>query len=95
MADQIFMFMTTAGTMAALAALLFVSEGLRARSSGVTPPSSISSASSDNDKKDTMRQVERLKNIALMENQSMRTKDISLCKYKVEALGTITSTRIL
>lgn len=87
MADQIFMFMITAGTMAAFAALLFVSKGLRARSSGVT---------SDNDKKkDTMRQVERLKNIALMENQSMRTKDISLCKYKIEALGTITSTRIL
>lgn len=42
MADQIFMFMITAGTMAAFAALLFVSKGLRARSSGVT---------SDNDKK--------------------------------------------
>jgi hypothetical protein len=62
MADQIFMFMTTAGTMAALAALLFVSKGLRARSSGVTPPSSISSASSDNDKKrydETGRKVKK------------------------------------
>ena len=62
MADQIFMFMTTAGTMAALAALLFVSKGLRARSSGVTPPSSISSASSDNDKKrydETRRKVKK------------------------------------
>jgi hypothetical protein len=62
MADQIFMFITTAGTMAALAALLFVSKRLRASSSGVTPPSSISSASSDNDKKrydETGRKVKK------------------------------------
>jgi hypothetical protein len=45
MADQIFMFMTTAGTMAALAALLFVSKGMRMRSGGLTATSSSSSAS--------------------------------------------------
>jgi hypothetical protein len=42
MADQIFMFMTTAGTMAAFAALLFVSRGIRARSPGIATTSSSS-----------------------------------------------------
>ena len=46
MADQIFMFMTTAGTMAAFAALLFVSRGIRARSSGITSSSSSTGPSS-------------------------------------------------
>jgi len=42
MADQIFMFLTTAGTMIGLAVLLFVSKGLRIRSIGriTTSPSS-------------------------------------------------------
>jgi hypothetical protein len=46
MADQLFMFMTTAGTMIALAVLLFVSKGLRMRSAGLTATSSSSSAAS-------------------------------------------------
>ncbi len=36
MADQLFMFITTGGTMVALAVLLFVSKGLRMRSGGLT-----------------------------------------------------------
>jgi hypothetical protein len=54
MADQLFMFITTGGTMIALAVLLFVSKGLRMRSGGlaVTASSSLSSntapSSSDN-----------------------------------------------
>src|ERR687885_1743248 len=44
MADQLFMFMTTAGTMAAFAALLFVSRGIRMRVGGLTTTSSSSSA---------------------------------------------------
>ena len=36
MADQLFMFITTGGTMIALAVLLFVSKGLRMRSGGLT-----------------------------------------------------------
>ena len=42
MADQIFMFLTTAGTMIGLTVLLFVSKGLRIRSIGriATSPSS-------------------------------------------------------
>ena len=53
MADQIFMFMTTAGTMAAFAALLFVSRGIRARSPAIatTPSSSSGPPSSSFDKK--------------------------------------------
>jgi hypothetical protein len=45
MADQLFMFITTGGTMIALAVLLFVSKGLRMRSGGltVTATSSLSS----------------------------------------------------
>ena len=45
MTDQIFMFMTTAGTMAAFAALLFVSRGIRARSPGIATTSSSSAGS--------------------------------------------------
>jgi hypothetical protein len=58
MADQTFMFMTTAGTMIALTVLLFVSKGRRtraARSVGQerTSPSSLppSSSSSHDDRK--------------------------------------------
>ena len=51
MADQIFMFMTTAGTMIGLAALLFVSKGLRARSAGLTTSSSAAPPSSSSDNK--------------------------------------------
>jgi hypothetical protein len=50
MADQIFMFITTAGTMAALTALLFISRGIRTRSSGINTRST-SSVSSGDDKK--------------------------------------------
>jgi hypothetical protein len=45
MADEIFMFMTTTGTMAALTALLFVSRGMRMRLGGITTTSSSTSAS--------------------------------------------------
>ena len=45
MADQTFMFMATAGTMAALTALLFVSKGLRMKSGAITATSSSSSPS--------------------------------------------------
>jgi hypothetical protein len=51
MADQIFMFMTTAGTMIGLAVLLFVSKGLRARSAGLTTSSSAAPPSSSFDNK--------------------------------------------
>ena len=43
MADQLFMFITTGGTMIALAVLLFVSKGLRLRAGGLTATSSLSS----------------------------------------------------
>ena len=46
MADQLFMYMTMAGTMAAFAALLFVSRGIRARTGGLTATSSSTSAGS-------------------------------------------------
>jgi hypothetical protein len=50
MADEIFMFAVTAGTMAALAALLFISRGRRTRSRSAeireNVPSSSSSSSS-------------------------------------------------
>ena len=46
MADQLFMYMTMAGTMAAFAALLFVSRGTRTRSGGLTATSSSTSAGS-------------------------------------------------
>jgi hypothetical protein len=44
MADQVFMYMTTAGTMIAFGILLFVSKGIRARSSSGLATSSSSSA---------------------------------------------------
>ena len=50
MADQIFMFMTTAGTMAALTAGLFVSRGMRMRSGGLTATSSSSASPASSDK---------------------------------------------
>jgi hypothetical protein len=46
MADEIFMFMATTGTMAALIALLFVSRGMRMRMSGITTTSSYSTSAS-------------------------------------------------
>ncbi len=46
MADQIFMFMATAGTMAALTALLFVSKGLRMKSGAITAATSSSPSAS-------------------------------------------------
>jgi hypothetical protein len=56
MADEIFMFAVTAGTMAALAALLFISRGRRTRSRSAeirenVPSSSSSSTSSSSSKK--------------------------------------------
>jgi hypothetical protein len=48
MADQIFMFLTTAGTMIGLAVLLFVSKGLRIRSIGCIATSSSSSFDNKN-----------------------------------------------
>ena len=52
MADQLFMFVTTAGTMIGLAALLFVSKGIRMRSGGLTTTPTVSSSSSSSfDKK--------------------------------------------
>jgi hypothetical protein len=57
MADEIFMFAVTAGTMAALAALLFISRGRRTRSRSAAeirenvPSSSSSSTSSSSSKK--------------------------------------------
>jgi hypothetical protein len=55
MADQLFMFITTGGTMIALAVLLFVSKGLRMRSGGLTATATSSlssnSAPSSFDKK--------------------------------------------
>ncbi len=51
MADQVFMFMTATGTMVALAVLLFVSKGLRARSSGSARKEYASPSSSHEDKK--------------------------------------------
>jgi hypothetical protein len=50
MADQIFMFITTAGTMAALTALLFISKGFRMRSGGLAATSSSSSTPPSSDK---------------------------------------------
>jgi hypothetical protein len=44
MADQVFMYMTTAGTMIAFGILLFVSKGIRARSSSGLATSSSSAA---------------------------------------------------
>jgi len=51
MADQLFMFVTTAGTMIGLAALLFVSKGIRMRSGGLTTTTTVSPSSSSFDKK--------------------------------------------
>jgi hypothetical protein len=51
MADQLFMFVTTAGTMIGLTALLFVSKGIRMRSGGLTATPTVSSSSSSFDKK--------------------------------------------
>jgi hypothetical protein len=51
MADQLFMFVTTAGTMIGLAALLFVSKGIRMRSGGLTTTPIVSPSSSSFDKK--------------------------------------------
>jgi len=55
MADEIFMFAVTAGTMAALAALLFISRGRRTRSRSAeiskNEPLSSSSTSSSSSKK--------------------------------------------
>ena len=59
MADQIFMFMTTAGTMAAFAALLFVSRGIRTRSSGLASSSSSSSSFDNKSYNDTGRKVKK------------------------------------
>ncbi|HYY50171.1 MAG TPA: hypothetical protein VE643_04805 [Nitrososphaeraceae archaeon] len=50
MADQLFMFVTTAGTMIGLAALLFVSKGIRMRSGGLTATPTVSLSSSSLDK---------------------------------------------
>jgi hypothetical protein len=53
MADQVFMYITTAGTMIAFGILLFVSKGIRARSSSGLATSSSSAAppsSSSNNK---------------------------------------------
>lgn len=54
MADEIFMFAVTAGTMAALAALLFISRGRRTRSRSAeireNVPSSSSTSSSSSKK---------------------------------------------
>ena len=46
MADQLFMFVTTAGTMIGLTALLFVSKGIRMRSGGLTTSPTVSTSSS-------------------------------------------------
>jgi len=51
MADQLFMFVTAAGTMIGLAALLFVSKGIRMRSGGLTTTTTVSPSSSSFDKK--------------------------------------------
>jgi hypothetical protein len=53
MADQMFMFVTMAGTMTALAALLFVSSGIRKRDIRISSKgSSVSSSSSNQGSKD-------------------------------------------
>jgi hypothetical protein len=66
MADEMFMFVTMAGTMAALAALLFVSRGLRTRSRSTTAISSnepsstsVSSSSSKNNQGDKGKKAKR------------------------------------
>jgi hypothetical protein len=59
MADQVFMFMTTACTMAAFAALLFVSRGVRTRSGGLTATSSSSSAGSTSSSSSSLDNVGR------------------------------------
>ena len=51
MADQIFMFITTTGTMAALTALLFISRGIRTRSSVINTRSTASVSSGDDKKR--------------------------------------------
>ena len=48
MADQMFMFVTMGGTMAALAALLFVSSGIRKRGTRISSKGSSFSSSSSN-----------------------------------------------
>ena len=52
MTDQLFMFVTTAGTMIGLTALLFVSKGIRMRSGGLTATPTVSSSSSFDKKND-------------------------------------------
>jgi hypothetical protein len=49
MADQMFMFVTMAGTMAALAALLFVSTGIRKRSTRISSEGPSSNSMSRNE----------------------------------------------
>jgi hypothetical protein len=51
MADQLFMFVAAAGTIIGLAALLFVSKGIRMRSGGLTTTPTVSPSSSSFDKK--------------------------------------------
>jgi hypothetical protein len=63
MADQVFMYLTTAGTMIAFGALLFVSRGIRARSASKltssSSPASSSSSSSSSSSRDADRKVKK------------------------------------
>jgi hypothetical protein len=59
MADQLFMFVTTAGTMIGLAVLLFVSKGIRMRSGGLATTPTVSPSSSSFDKKNAGRKVKK------------------------------------
>jgi hypothetical protein len=51
MADQLFMFVTTAATMIGLTVLLFVSKGIRMRSGGLATTPTVSTSSFSSDKK--------------------------------------------
>jgi hypothetical protein len=63
MADQMFMFVTMAGTMAALAALLFVSSGIRRRGKRISSegPSFSSSSSNQNIKENKTNKDKKVK----------------------------------
>jgi hypothetical protein len=51
MADQLFMFVTTAATMIGLTVLLFVSKGIRTRSAGLATTPTVSQSSFSFDEK--------------------------------------------
>jgi hypothetical protein len=79
MADEIFMFAVTAGTMAALAALLFISRGRRTRSD--PPPKSVRMCRHRHRhhqvplRRIKVRMVKKLRNTPLMESQSTIESD--------------------